>query len=72
MIYVFQILDLFSLENAKSKKSKSKSGNEYGSGASCGAGIAPRDLLDNIPELWDQSEYHDEYDLDKFLATIAK
>ncbi|KAF2368182.1 protein of unknown function DUF3535 [Trinorchestia longiramus] len=59
-----QILNLFSLE-----KSKKPSKNECTGDELLGVG-APKAVLESLPELWEQSQYHDEYDLDKFLAVV--
>lgn len=29
-----------------------------------------RSVLDILPELWEQQQYDDEYDLDSFLSTL--
>lgn len=35
----------------------------------CLSGIS-RSVLDILPELWEQQQYDDEYDLDSFLSTL--
>lgn len=65
-----QILDLFSLQ--ESKKKTDKAGVDVSTDSVDIGGGAPKAVLENLPELWEQSQYHDEYDLDKFLSGISK
>ncbi|XP_018022438.1 TATA-binding protein-associated factor 172 isoform X2 [Hyalella azteca] len=63
-----QILDLFSLENSNKKK-ECASGDQAIEMLGTGA---PKAVIESLPELWEHSQYHDEYDLDKFLAGIVR
>ncbi|XP_032679207.1 TATA-binding protein-associated factor 172 [Odontomachus brunneus] len=59
-----QLLDLFTLDNEKDKRSKRHHEDTAGlSGVS-------RSILDILPELWGEQQYEDEYDLDSFLSTL--
>ncbi|XP_012284327.1 TATA-binding protein-associated factor 172 isoform X2 [Orussus abietinus] len=63
-----QLLDLFSLDNGKEKK-----GEPPGDGTTSTVGGMPgfgRSVLEILPELWEQQQYDDEYDLDSFLSTL--
>ncbi|XP_043463907.1 TATA-binding protein-associated factor 172 [Leptopilina heterotoma] len=62
-----QILDLFSLDNGKEKKSE-RSGDAT-SKVSGVPGVS-RTILEILPELWEQQQYDDEYDLDAYLSTL--
>ncbi|XP_074093959.1 histone acetyltransferase 1 [Cotesia typhae] len=61
-----QLLDLFSLENGKHKRADE---GENSRSISSIPGVS-RSLLEIIPELWEQQQYDDEYDLDAFLSTL--
>ncbi|XP_046829454.1 TATA-binding protein-associated factor 172 [Vespa crabro] len=63
-----QLLDLFSLDNGKGKKSESQE-NIGISKVPCVQGVN-RSVLEILPELWEQQQYDDEYDLDTFLSTL--
>lgn len=63
---MFQLLDLFSLENGKHKRADE---GENSRSISSIPGVS-RSVLDIIPELWEQQQYDDEYDLDAFLSTL--
>lgn len=52
------MLDLFSLAPAPSKQGQ----KEAGGGA--------RALLDSLPELWEESQYEEEYDMDTFIRGL--
>lgn len=54
-----QLFDLFSLEEPCSKESN-KSKNEEGKK------VGLKNLLENLPELWEDKEYSDEYDLSNY------
>jgi len=58
-----QVLDLFSLESG----SGTKEGGDSGSG---GAGL--KSVLESLPELWEESEYTQEYDLDNFMNSMQQ
>lgn len=63
-----QLLDLFSLDNGKEKKT------DHHEDAALlklpGLSGLSRSVLDILPELWEQQQYDDEYDLDSFLSTL--
>lgn len=52
-----QLFDLFSLDNAK-KEDEGQGDDKKGIKA----------LLDNIPELWDEKNYEDEYDIKSYMT----
>jgi len=52
-----QVLDLFSLDQTKNGKSEE-------------AGV--KNVLDNLPELWDDSQYTEEYDMSNYISTLNK
>lgn len=61
-----QLLDLFTLDN-KGEKITSHSKSE-GSKDTKLKGI--KSVLENLPELWDTSQYETEYDLSNFLKSL--
>lgn len=63
---MFQLLDLFSLENGREKKADE---GENSRAINAIPGLS-RSVLEIIPELWEQQQYDDEYDLDAFLSTL--
>lgn len=68
-----QLLDLFSLDNSKDKRADGQGSSGAMDGQESGfAGIAgvSRSVLESLPELWEQQQYDDEYDLDSFLSTL--
>ncbi|XP_071571835.1 TATA-binding protein-associated factor 172 [Temnothorax nylanderi] len=62
-----QLLDLFSLDNGKEKRTDHQ--EDTVSKLPGLPGIS-RSVLDILPELWEQQQYDDEYDLDSFLSTL--
>ncbi|XP_015108385.1 TATA-binding protein-associated factor 172 [Diachasma alloeum] len=61
-----QLLDLFSLDNGKERKA-----SELGIPRSITnvPGLS-KTVLEILPELWEQQQYDDEYDLDSFLSML--
>jgi TATA-binding protein-associated factor len=72
-----QLLDLFNYSGDASAKGTAKKGEKKASSAedkvdaAMGAGI-PKSLLTNLDELWDESQYAEEYNIDSFLSTLKK
>jgi TATA-binding protein-associated factor len=56
-----QLLDLFS------HKPSNASGNSSGDGTGSGS---VKTILETLPELWDQKQYDDEYDLSQFISKL--
>ncbi|KAF8117364.1 hypothetical protein N665_0011s0084 [Sinapis alba] len=64
-----QLLDLFaSAETSKKGGASTKKGSENDQTAGTGKGI--KAILGNLEELWDQSQYTEEYNLSHFLAKL--
>ncbi|XP_015610317.1 TATA-binding protein-associated factor 172 [Cephus cinctus] len=61
-----QLFDLFSLDNGKKTECQEDTGSQKVVGVS---GVS-RSVLEILPELWEQQQYDDEYDLDSFLLTL--
>ena len=68
-IYFSQLLDLFSLEIDK-KKTKETADEDVSSLQVPGISGVKRSVFEMFPELWDQQQYEDEYNLDSFIATL--
>ncbi|KAJ4895796.1 TATA-binding protein-associated factor BTAF1 [Raphanus sativus] len=65
-----QLLDLFaSAETSKKGGASSKKGSEDND-QSAGTGKGMKAILGNLEELWDQSQYTEEYNLGQFLAKL--
>lgn len=57
-----QLLDLFNLsEEEKAKQSQNKQ-----------SGNSVKNVLENLPELWDNQQYEEEYDMSAFIGSLAK
>lgn len=57
-----QLLDLFSFGNKN--ETNNRSGDHFGSNS----GI--KNILENLPELWDSQQYDSEYDLTHFIKSL--
>lgn len=57
-----QLLDLFNLseEDENNKKPQNKSGNP-----------SMKNVLENLPELWDNQSYEEEYDISTFIKSMG-
>uniref|UniRef100_A0A1J3DBB1 TATA-binding protein-associated factor BTAF1 n=1 Tax=Noccaea caerulescens TaxID=107243 RepID=A0A1J3DBB1_NOCCA len=65
-----QLLDLFaSAETSKKGGASSKKGSEDND-QTAGTGKGLKAILGNLEELWDQSQYTEEYNLSQFLAKL--
>ncbi|CAH8382756.1 unnamed protein product [Eruca vesicaria subsp. sativa] len=65
-----QLLDLFaSAETSKKGGASTKKGSEDNDQAA-GTGKGMKAILGNLEELWDQSQYTEEYNLSQFLAKL--
>ncbi|KAF8091152.1 hypothetical protein N665_0452s0021 [Sinapis alba] len=65
-----QLLDLFaSAETSKKGGAASKKGSEDND-QTAGTGKGMKAILGNLEELWDQSQYTEEYNLSQFLAKL--
>ncbi|XP_011642217.1 TATA-binding protein-associated factor 172 isoform X1 [Pogonomyrmex barbatus] len=62
-----QLLDLFSLDG---KEKRPEHNEDATSSKFSGLPGISRSVLDILPELWEQQQYDDEYDLDSFLSTL--
>lgn len=59
-----QLFDLFNLSDDQSKKVKSNKSLDDASN------VSVKQVLENLPELWEDREYEEEYDLTQFLQTL--
>jgi TATA-binding protein-associated factor len=57
-----QLLDLFSIEqsNNDGKKNAQKTGNSV------------KNILENLPELWSEDQYEEEFDINNFIGGLKK
>lgn len=71
-----QLLDLFALSDGgrKAEKGSTSAGSmgAAGSDANGANGSTMKNVLENLPELWDDNQYHEEYDLSQFLEGLKK
>ncbi|XP_058206166.1 TATA-binding protein-associated factor BTAF1 isoform X3 [Rhododendron vialii] len=66
-----QLLDLFATtETKKGAAPKGSDGNYDGDSKFAGTGKGLKAVLGGLDELWDQSQYTDEYNLSEFLAKL--
>lgn len=63
-----QLLDLFS--HNKSGNTSAANGGSGGSGGVRTAGGGMKAILETLPDLWDQKQYEDEYDLSQFMTKL--
>ena len=67
-----QIMNMFNKDETNTQK-KDSSGVAAASSASFpGAGGSYQKLIENINDLWDESQYENEYNLDNFIKTLHK
>lgn len=67
-----QLLDLFELSPAA--KDKNENNNEKASSTLSDTGtgqVSMRMMLDSLPDLWDTTQYENEYDLNNFLQSLS-
>lgn len=62
-----QLLDLFSHNKSGSTSAANGGG---GSGGVRTAGGGMKAILETLPDLWDQKQYEDEYDLSQFMTKL--
>ena len=59
------LLDLFQLSEITESKAESTSTGKDGRNSM-------KRVLESMPELWDESQYTNEYDLSNFMKSLAK
>lgn len=62
-----QLLDLFVLEDKEGKGKKEGAAEDVG-----GIVGAYKNVLEALPELWEDKLYEEEYDLSTFIKNLAK
>lgn len=60
-----QLLDLFSLDDKKKESPKSSKNQPVASGA-----LTMKTVLDTLPDLWEEKQYDEEYDLTNFMKNL--
>ena len=58
-VFLIQVLDLFSLT---SQQPNGQGGSDNGI----------KSVLDNLPELWEEDQYSEEYNMDTFISNMNK
>lgn len=58
-----QLFDLFNLSDKQSKSNKTTVDNNT-------ANISMKQVLENLPDLWEDKQYEEEYDMTQFLQTL--
>jgi TATA-binding protein-associated factor len=61
----FQLLDLFSLDDKKKESPKSSKNQPVASGA-----LTMKTVLETLPDLWEEKQYEEEYDLTNFMNNL--
>ncbi|KAG8234701.1 hypothetical protein J437_LFUL014317 [Ladona fulva] len=67
-----QLLDLFSLSDKRPDDGERKDGPSSRSSLAAVSGRNVKSLLDSLPELWEDRQYEEEYDLSNFLESLHK
>ena len=67
-----QILDLFNVEESKAKKVEVDNTIDGLDATGALATTGKKNILSDIPDLWDESQYKEEYNLDGFLQSLDK
>jgi hypothetical protein len=62
---IFQLLDLFSLDDKKKDNQKSSKSQPVPSHA-----LTMKSVLDTLPDLWEEQQYEEEYDLTNFMNSL--
>ncbi|XP_067006130.2 TATA-binding protein-associated factor 172 [Anabrus simplex] len=62
-----QLLDLFSLGSMKKEATESANVHMVSSGA-----VSMKTVLENLPDLWEDEQYEEEYDLSNFVHNLRK
>ena len=62
-----QLLDLFSVE----KEGKKKDSSAQSSAEATQSNRGLKSVLENLGELWDESQYENEYNLDSFIESLG-
>lgn len=62
-----QLLDLFSL----SEQQKQQQEQARGSSATA-SNTSVKQMMENLPDLWEDQQYQEEYDLSSFIKTLKK
>lgn len=66
VLYIcFQLLDLFSLDDNKKDNQKTAKNQAVTSGA-----LTMKTVLDTLPDLWEEKQYEEEYDLTNFVNSL--
>jgi TATA-binding protein-associated factor len=68
-----QILDLFDLDSADTGEGSGTKGREEDMVDETGEvrEKGKKGVLDDLPEMWDEGQYQEEYNLDSFLAKMG-
>lgn len=67
---LFQLLDLFSLENKQTNWSSPSSSRS--SHLSSSSGLSMKTILETLPDLWEDRCYEEEYDLTSFVKNLRQ
>lgn len=61
----FQLLDLFSLDDKKKESQKSSKNQPVASST-----LTMKTVLETLPDLWEEKQYDEEYDLTNFVKNL--
>lgn len=69
----FQLFDLFTLDSGKPGVGHESSSSASSTSHTLGLGAAgAKAVLESLPDLWDENQYENEYDLDAFMSALRK
>lgn len=66
-----QIFDLFNLNESSNKNGSGRPSSSSGAISSTGQ-LTMNSVLENLPELWSEQQYDEEYDISNFVQSLKK
>lgn len=67
-----QLLDLFNLNETNKNSQRAGGSNSTAAAAATTGGTNVKQIIDNLPELWESQQYEEEYDLTQFIQGLKK
>lgn len=67
-----QLLDLFSLSEQEKQQRGIAGGSSQARSGGSSSGGSMKNVIENLPELWEDQQYEEEYDLSQFIQNLKK
>ncbi|XP_055378058.1 TATA-binding protein-associated factor 172 [Condylostylus longicornis] len=69
-----QLLDLFNLHDGEKQErsTQASSSNSNGNGIAGNNAVSMKTVIENLPDLWEDRQYEEEYDLTQFVKSLKK